>query len=122
MLASLPSKAATCVCKALVDEIFAPLFIADAAWAMACRMPGVGWVTVYCRDRSWSMVSCVAVMIMHAHTINADMSDSGNRLCITSPHAESPPPHRSRSRGLRRLSSTRHSRAALCWLRAARGS
>src|SRR5262249_50367282 len=37
------------------------------------------------------MVSCVVVMMMHAHTINADVSDIRNRPYTTSTHAASPP-------------------------------
>ena len=46
MLAALPSKEATCVCKALVVGSSPRCSSPTAAWAIACRMPGVGWVTV----------------------------------------------------------------------------
>src|SRR5262245_6169970 len=46
MLAALPSNAATCTCKALVVGSSPRCSSPTTAWAIACRMPGVGWVTV----------------------------------------------------------------------------
>src|SRR5262249_18372306 len=79
MLASLPSNAATCACKALVVGSSPRCSSPTTAWAMACRMPGVGCVTVSLyrsimlnvllrcgRDETFQHDQCGCVRVTHS--------------------------------------------------------